>query len=105
MRERRVNAWTGDCSLAPYVRGFEERSAIEHAGKALRAVLNRWEIAYDKENFYRGISILLERSGMVLRIYRRTAAALEHQNGLGVSRSHQTFLREHSRQPTFPGMG
>jgi|SRR5438477_1273682 len=36
------------------------RSAIEHAGKALRAVLNRWEIAYNKENFYRGIRILLE---------------------------------------------
>src|SRR6266481_5985068 len=36
------------------------RSAIEHAGKALRAVLNRWEIAYNRENFYRGIRILLE---------------------------------------------
>ncbi len=34
------------------------RNAIEHAGKALR--LNRWKIAYNKENFYRGIRILLE---------------------------------------------
>jgi len=34
--------------------------AIRNAKKELRAVLNRWEIAYDKENFYRGIRILLE---------------------------------------------
>ena len=34
--------------------------AIRNAKKGLRAVLSRWEIAYDKENFYRGIRILLE---------------------------------------------
>ena len=34
--------------------------AIENAGKQLRAVLSRWETAYNKENFYRGIRILLE---------------------------------------------
>ena len=39
--------------------------AIESAAKDLRAVLQRWETAYNKENFYRGIRILLElqRSG------------------------------------------
>ena len=26
----------------------------------MRTVLNRWEMAYNKENFYRGIRILLE---------------------------------------------
>jgi hypothetical protein len=42
------------------------RIAIEHAGKELRAVLQRWETAYNKENFYRGIRILLElqRNGL-----------------------------------------
>jgi hypothetical protein len=41
------------------------RIAIESAAKDLRAVLQRWETAYNKENFYRGIRILLElqRSG------------------------------------------
>jgi hypothetical protein len=34
--------------------------AIRNAEKELRAVLNRWETAYNKENFYRGIRILLE---------------------------------------------
>ena len=34
--------------------------AIEHVGKELRAALQRWEIAYNKENFYRGIRVLLE---------------------------------------------
>jgi hypothetical protein len=28
--------------------------------KKMRAVLNRWEMAYNKENFYRGTRILLE---------------------------------------------
>jgi hypothetical protein len=36
------------------------RVAIRNAEKELRAVLNRWETAYNKENFYRGIRILLE---------------------------------------------
>src|ERR1022692_3894444 len=36
------------------------RVAIRNAEKELRAVLNRWEIAYKKESFYRGIRILLE---------------------------------------------
>jgi hypothetical protein len=35
------------------------RVAIRNAEKELRAVLNRWETAYSKENFYRGIRILL----------------------------------------------
>jgi hypothetical protein len=32
----------------------------------LRGVLDRWKVAHDKENFYRGIRVLLElqRSGM-----------------------------------------
>jgi hypothetical protein len=34
--------------------------AIRNAQGELRAVLNRWETAYRKENFYRGIRILLE---------------------------------------------
>ncbi len=36
------------------------RVAIRSSRKELRAVLDRWEIAYRKENFYRGIRILLE---------------------------------------------
>jgi hypothetical protein len=36
------------------------RAAIRNAQKELRLALNRWEIAYQKENFYRGIRILLE---------------------------------------------
>jgi hypothetical protein len=41
------------------------RIAIESAAKGLIAVLQRWETAYNKENFYRGIRILLDlqRSG------------------------------------------
>jgi hypothetical protein len=38
----------------------QARVAIRNAEKELRAVLNRWETAYNKENFYRGIRILLE---------------------------------------------
>ena len=34
--------------------------AIKRAGTELNAILRRWEIAYNKENFYRGIRILLE---------------------------------------------
>jgi len=34
--------------------------AIKNASKGMRAVLNRWEMAYNKESFYRGIRILLE---------------------------------------------
>ena len=42
------------------------RVAIRSAQKELRAVLDRWEMAYEKENFYRGIRVLLElqRNGM-----------------------------------------
>jgi hypothetical protein len=36
------------------------RIAIRNAAKDLRAILNRWETAYNKENFYRGIRVLLE---------------------------------------------
>ncbi|HEV2729466.1 MAG TPA: hypothetical protein VGV15_05495 [Terriglobales bacterium] len=34
--------------------------AIRNAQRELRSVLDRWETAYRKENFYRGIRILLE---------------------------------------------
>ena len=34
--------------------------ALRNANKQFKAVLSRWETAYDKENFYRGIRILLE---------------------------------------------
>src|SRR5579864_7300130 len=39
--------------------------ALQEARHDLKAVLNRWETAYSKESFYRGIRILLElqRSG------------------------------------------
>jgi hypothetical protein len=36
------------------------RVAIRNAQRELRSVLDRWEVAYRKENFYRGIRILLE---------------------------------------------
>src|ERR1700746_2169310 len=36
------------------------RVAIRNAQNDLRSVLDRWETAYRKENFYRGIRILLE---------------------------------------------
>jgi len=36
------------------------RVAINNASKELRTILGRWETAYSKENFYRGIRILLE---------------------------------------------
>jgi hypothetical protein len=34
--------------------------ALKIAKKEFKAVLSRWETAYNKENFYRGIRILLE---------------------------------------------
>ena len=34
--------------------------ALKNAEKQFKVVLSRWETAYDKENFYRGIRILLE---------------------------------------------
>ena len=34
--------------------------AIKNASKQFKSVLSRWETAYNKENFYRGIRILLE---------------------------------------------
>ncbi|PYV48683.1 MAG: hypothetical protein DMG94_02850 [Acidobacteria bacterium] len=42
------------------------RVAIRNAQRELRRVLDRWEMAYEKENFYRGIRVLLElqRDGM-----------------------------------------
>jgi hypothetical protein len=36
------------------------KAAIRNARRELRSVLDRWETAYRKENFYRGIRILLE---------------------------------------------
>ncbi len=38
----------------------QARVAIKDARKELKAVLQRWEVAYNKESFYRGIRILLE---------------------------------------------
>jgi hypothetical protein len=34
--------------------------AIQNEKKRLKGVLNRWETAYKKEQFYRGVRILLE---------------------------------------------
>jgi hypothetical protein len=34
--------------------------ALKNANKEVKAALSRWETAYNKENFYRGIRILLE---------------------------------------------
>jgi hypothetical protein len=34
--------------------------ALKNANKQFKVVLSRWETAYNKENFYRGIRILLE---------------------------------------------
>ena len=34
--------------------------ALKNASKQFKAVLSRWDTAYKKENFYRGIRILLE---------------------------------------------
>jgi hypothetical protein len=42
------------------VRRPRARIAIQNAQSELRSVLNRWQTAYSKENFYRGIRILLE---------------------------------------------
>lgn len=36
------------------------KMAQKQARSSLKAVLGRWQTAYDKENFYRGIRILLE---------------------------------------------
>jgi hypothetical protein len=36
------------------------RVALRDANNQFKAVLKRWETAYNKENFYRGIRILLE---------------------------------------------
>ena len=36
------------------------RVAIRKAQREVRSVLERWETAYRKENFYRGIRVLLE---------------------------------------------
>jgi ADP-dependent phosphofructokinase/glucokinase len=42
------------------------RVAIRNAQRELREVLDHWEVAYEKEEFYRGIRVLLElqRNGM-----------------------------------------
>jgi hypothetical protein len=39
---------------------LRSRVAIKDASNELRTVLLRWQIAYKKENFFRGIRILLE---------------------------------------------
>lgn len=42
------------------IRRPRARVAIRESQRELRSVLDRWETAYRKENFYRGIRILLE---------------------------------------------
>ena len=42
------------------IRRPKARVAIHNAQRELRSVLDRWETAYRKENFYRGIRVLLE---------------------------------------------
>jgi hypothetical protein len=42
------------------IRKPRARVAIRNAERELRSVLDRWETAYQKESFYRGIRILLE---------------------------------------------
>jgi hypothetical protein len=42
------------------IRRPRAKVAIRNAQRELRSVLDRWETAYRKENFYRGIRILLE---------------------------------------------
>src|SRR5215472_5640009 len=42
------------------IRRPRAKVAIRNAQRELRSVLARWETAYRKENFYRGIRILLE---------------------------------------------
>jgi len=42
------------------IRRPRAKAAIRNAQRELRSVLGRWETAYRKENFYRGIRILLE---------------------------------------------
>ena len=36
------------------------RATLKNANRQVRTVMIRWEMAYNKENFYRGIRILLE---------------------------------------------
>jgi hypothetical protein len=36
------------------------RMTIKNAGKELKTALDRWETAYRKETFYRGLRVLLE---------------------------------------------
>ena len=42
------------------IRRPRAKVAIRNAQRELHSVLDRWETAYRKENFYRGIRILLE---------------------------------------------
>lgn len=42
------------------IRRPRAKVAIRNARRNLRSVLDRWETAYRKENFYRGMRILLE---------------------------------------------
>jgi hypothetical protein len=42
------------------IRRPRARVAIRNAQRELHSVLDRWETAYRKENFYRGIRVLLE---------------------------------------------
>jgi hypothetical protein len=48
-------------SLKPLrIRRPRANVALRNAQRELRSALDRWETAYRKENFYRGIGILLE---------------------------------------------
>src|ERR1700745_2425671 len=42
------------------IRRPRARGGIRNAQREWRSVLDRWETAYRKENFYRGVRILLE---------------------------------------------
>jgi hypothetical protein len=56
---------TGDCAdacgpEAPPEKSPNAHATIRIASKELRTVLGRWETAYNKESFYRGLRVLLE---------------------------------------------
>jgi hypothetical protein len=68
IRNARTSRKRLEPAIAEEYRSFERlrknrpraQVAIRNAQKELRLSLDRWEIMYKKENFYRGIRILLE---------------------------------------------
>jgi len=73
------------------IRRPRAKVVIRNAQRELRSVLDRWETAYRKENFYRGIRILLELQRAVL------APAKNGASLAGCSRS-QAATRESSHR-------